>query len=88
MQHFVDVVGSLPVILAIAEFIGVVVLVRLLLSPNSVERRRSQRDRRRGQAMPEMPFYDSDRILVTCDRRTYKERRKRAFMFITTQRRV
>jgi len=88
MQQITDVFGNLPVILAIALFIGIFVLVRLLLSPQGVERRRLRRDRRRGQAMPELPFYDSERTLVTQDRRTYTERRKRAFMIFTTQRRA
>lgn len=87
MQHFTDVFGNLPVILAIALFIGIVVLVRLLLSPNSMERR-MRRDRRHGQSMPELPFYDSERNLVTRDRRAYNERRKRAFIVITKQRRA
>jgi hypothetical protein len=88
MSQLTDIFGSLPVILAIALFIGIVVLVRLLLSPDSRERRRSQRDRRRGRAMPTVPFYDSERKLVTQDRRMRDDRRKHAFMIITTQRRV
>ncbi|MBI1422479.1 MAG: hypothetical protein GC149_03360 [Gammaproteobacteria bacterium] len=88
MTHLADIFGSLPVILGIALFIGIVILVRLLLSPHSMERRRSRRDRRRGQTMPLVPFYDSERRLVTQDRRTYTERRKRAFIVMTTQRRV
>lgn len=88
MSQLTDIFGSLPVILAVALFIGIVVLVRLLLSPNSRERRRSQRDRRRGQVMPTVPFYDSERKLVTQDRRMHDDRRKHPFMIITTQRRV
>lgn len=88
MEQLANMAGSLPLILGIALFIGIVVLVRLLLSPNSMERRRSRHDRRRGQAMPTMPFYDSDRRLVTEDRRSHEDRRKRAFMIMTTQRRV
>lgn len=88
MNSLADIFGSLPVILGIALFIGIVVLVRLLLSPNSLERRRSLCDRRRGQAMPTLPFYDSDRVLVTEDRRVLPDRRKRAFMVITEHRRA
>jgi hypothetical protein len=69
MQELTDVFGNLPVILAIALFIGIVVLVRLLLSPHGVERRRLRRDRRRGQTMPELPFYDSERTLVITTQR-------------------
>lgn len=80
--------GGLPVILGISLFIGIVVLVRLLLSPNSMERRRSLRDRRCGQGMPGLPFYDSERVLVTHDRRVLNDRRKRAFMVMTEHKRA
>ncbi len=88
MGQLADIFGSLPFILGVALFIGIVVLVRLLLSPNSLERRRTRHDRRRGQAMPTLPFYDSERRLVTEDRRRHIERRKHAFMISTTQRRA
>lgn len=88
MDGLIDMFGGLPVILGIALFIGIVVLVRLLLSPDSLERRRSWRDRRAGQAMPTLPFYDSDRVLVTEDRRKLADRRKRAFMVITVHKRA
>jgi len=88
MEQLADIFGSLPVILGVALFVGIVVLVRLLLSPNSLERRRTRRDRRRGQAMPAVPFYDSERRLVTEDRRRLNDRRKHAFMISTTQRRA
>jgi len=88
MEQLADIFGSLPVILGVALFIGIVVLVRLLLSPNSLERRRVRRDRRRGQAMPTVPFYDSERRLVTEDRRGLSDRRKHAFMISTTQHRA
>lgn len=88
MDTLTDIFGSLPVVLGIALFIGIVVLVRLLLSPNSLERRRTMRDRRRGQMMPSLPFYDSDRVLVTEDRRVQDDRRKRPFMVVTEHRRA
>lgn len=88
MDRLADVFGSLPIILAVALFVGIVVLVRLLLSPNSMERRRTRRDRRRGQSMPTVPFYDSERVLVTADRRNLTDRRKRAFMIITEHKRA
>ena len=88
MDWLVNAIGSLPLILGIALFIGIVVLVRLLLSPNSMERRRLRRDRRRGESMPSMPFYDSERVLVTVERRNHTDRRKRAFMIITEHKRA
>ena len=88
METFMDIFG-LPTLLAIALFIGIVILVRMLLSPNGMmERRRSRRDRRRGQAMPAIPFYDSERVLVTADRRNTADRRKRTFMIITEHKRA
>lgn len=88
MEQLANLVGSLPVILGVALFIGIVILVRMLLSPNSLERRRTRRDRRRGTPMPKVPFYDSERRLVTEDRRKLADRRKHAFMISTTQRRA
>jgi len=88
MDKLADIFSSLPFILGVALFIGIVILVRLLLSPDSLERRRTRYDRRKAQVMPSMPFYDSDRRLVTEDRRKTSDRRKRAFVFITTQRRA
>ena len=88
MEQLAYSLGSLPVILGIALFVGIVILVRLLLSPNSMERRRLRRDRRRGQSMPTVPFYDSERVLVTAERRNLSDRRKRAFMIITEHKRA
>ena len=88
MDKFADLFISLPVILGIALFIGIVVLARLLLSPNSIERRRVRHDRRRGRAMPTLPFYDSERKLVTEERRNLSDRRKRAFMIMTDHKRA
>ena len=88
MDKLAAIFGSVPMILGIALFIGIVVLVRLLLSPNSIERRRVRRDRRYSQVMPTVPFYDSERTLVTEDRRNLNDRRKRAFIIITEQKRA
>jgi len=88
METLAEMFGNLPLILGIALFIGIVILVRLLLSPNSLERRRSWRDRRRGQVMPSLPFYDCNRVLVTEDRRRLADRRKRAFMVMTEHKRA
>ena len=88
MDKLAAIFGSVPMILGVALFIGIVVLVRLLLSPNSIERRRVRRDRRYSQAMPTVPFYDSERTLVTEDRRNLNDRRKRAFIIITEQKRA
>lgn len=88
MEQLANIFSSLPFILGVALFIGIVVLVRLLLSPGGSLERRTRRDRRRGQAMPTLPFYDSERVLVTEDRRALGDRRRPAFVFTTTQRRA
>jgi len=66
---------NLPTILAIALFIGIVTLVKLLLTPESAFERRSLSDRRKGKKQPEFPFYDSEEILVTQERRNREDRR-------------
>lgn len=80
---------SLPVILAIALFIGIVTLVKILLSPESSLERRSRHDRRRGAPMPPTPFHDGKNQLVTVDRRSRNvDRRKRAFVISSEHRRA
>ena len=85
MEHII----SLPVLLAIALFIGIVALVKILLSPESGLERRSRHDRRRGGPMPQIPFQDSNNQLVTVDRRsTAIDRRKRTFVISSEHRRA
>jgi len=79
-----DTVFSLPAILAIALFIGIVTLVKLLLSPKGAFERRSRRDRRKKDDKPVYPFYDSLRELVDEDRRGMSDRRNHKFI-ITIQ---
>lgn len=80
-----DAVFSLPVILGIALFIGVVALVKLLLSPEGAFERRLRDDRRKTDPIQSFPFYDSNRELVTDDRRSCANRRSHKFI-ITIQR--
>lgn len=80
---------SLPLILAVALFIGIVVLVKILLSPESSVERRSRHDRRHGGPMPPTPFYDTENVLVTMDRRrSSRDRRKRAFVISSEHKRA
>ena len=83
-----DIITSLPFILAVALFIAIVILSRILLSPEGALERRSRRDRRNTSKLPQMPFYDKDRVLVTQDRRRRDDRRKRSFVITTTQKRI
>jgi hypothetical protein len=71
-----DFITSLPFILAVALFIGIVVLARILLSPEGALERRSRKDRRAGGE------------LVSVDRRRAEDRRKRSFVITTTHKRV
>jgi len=81
---------NLPVLLAVALFIGIVALVKILLSPESGLERRSKNDRRSGVPMPPLPFYDLDHKLVTDDRRRIvaPDRRKQAFIIMSEHKRA
>ena len=79
---------SLPVLLAIALFIGIVALVKILLSPEGALERRSRRDRRKGGPMPSLPSYDVDSEFVSVDRRLAEDRRKRTFIISTEHKRI
>ena len=83
-----DFITSLPFILAVALFIGIVILARILLSPEGALERRSRKDRRAGGELPQVPFYDKHRQLVSADRRRSEDRRKRHFVITTTHKRV
>ncbi len=85
-----DLLTDLPILLllGLALFIGVVALVRLLLSPEGGLERRSSCDRRKGGAMPPVPFYDADRELVVEDRREEDDRRRRAFIITSEHKRL
>ena len=83
-----DIITSLPFILAVALFIAIVILARILLSPDGALERRSRRDRRNTSKPPQVPFYDKDRVLVTQDRRRRDDRRKRSFVITTTHKRI
>jgi hypothetical protein len=83
-----EFIFSLPFLLAVALFIAIVILARILLSPEGALERRSRRDRRNASKVPQMPFYDRDRVLVTQDRRRREDRRKRSFVITTTQNRL
>ena len=72
-------------LLAAALFVAVIWLGRvLLLRREAPSRQRQGRDRRSGRPMPPVPFYDSERRLVTADRRR-GDRRGRHIVFTTTQ---
>jgi len=85
-----DLFINLPVLLAVALFIGIVALVKILLSPERGLERRSRNDRRSGIPMPPLPFYDLNHKLVIEDRRRIvaPDRRKRVFMISTEHRRA
>lgn len=86
-----DLFINLPVLLAVALFIGIVALVKILLSPESGLERRSRNDRRTGAPMPPLPFYDLNHKLVSDDRRQHvspEDRRKRVFIITTEHRRA
>ena len=79
-----ELFGNLPAILGVALFIALVFLIKALLSPTGVMERRESGDRRKTLHNPVFPFYDSERNLVTNERRISQDRRKRG-IYITTQ---
>jgi len=85
-----DLLINLPVLLAVALFIGIVTLVKILLSPESSLERRLRTDRRSGASMPPLPFYDLNHKLINEDRRQVvsSDRRKRVFIISTEHRRA
>jgi len=83
-----DLFINLPVLLAVALFVGIVTLVKILLSPESGLERRSRNERRSGAPIPTLPFYDLNHQQVIKDRRrtVLPERRKRVFAITTEDR--
>lgn len=76
---------GLMALLAIVLFVAVIWLAKTLLLRREVHADDRQRsERRSGDPMPPVPFYDSERRLVTRDRRR-GERRGRNIVFTTTQ---
>lgn len=87
MEVLMELFSNLPVILAVALFLGIVALVRLLLAPDSAFERRMRRDRRQGGKIPVFPFYDKENNLVSEDRRSLEDRRSRMFVIRSEQKR-
>jgi len=74
--------GSL-IILAIVLFFVTLAVIFLLLNRDINQRRVAFIDRRRNQEKLIFPFYDSDNILVSEDRRTIQDRRKDRVIRVT-----
>lgn len=75
MESVMGIVES-PFFIGIVLFLGIVALARVLLMRDPTLKRINVGDRRREEAMPTIPFYDSEGILVTADRRTCPDRRR------------
>ena len=76
MDSVVSVVQS-PIFIGTLVFLGMVSLIRILLSRDPSLKRHYGADRRLHKGnMPEIPFYDSDGIKVTEDRRVLPDRRR------------
>lgn len=65
-----------PIFIGFILFLGIVVLARFLLLRDPALKRNHGGDRRGKQVMPTVPFYDSEGILVTQDRRICPDRRR------------
>ena len=76
---------GLLALLATVLFVAVIWLGKTLLLRRDIPvEEREPNERRSGEPMPPVPFYDSERRLVTMDRRR-GERRGRNIVFTTTQ---
>ena len=63
-------------VLALILFIATLVVIFTLLLRGSKQRRVAFMDRRRNREKLNFPFYDSDKLLVTEERRSETDRRK------------
>ena len=86
MESLLDTLTSLPVILGITLFIGIVILVKSLLVPGGGIERRTEAERRSRVHAPEYPFYDSEQELIYADRRIASDRRKPRYVITENQR--
>jgi len=74
MESVLGVVQS-PIFLGVLIFLGVASLIRVLVARDPKLKRVYRGDRRRANKMPDLPFHDSDGVLVNENRRTQTERR-------------
>ena len=66
-----------PLFIGLVLFLGIISLVRVLLMRNSDIKRGNGDDRRcRKRKMPELPFHDSEGVLVIEERRVQADRRR------------
>ena len=76
MESVLGVVQS-PLFLGILLFLGMASLIRVVLARDPHMKRMQSGDRRRAKGrMPATPFYDSDGVQVTGNRRTLPDRRR------------
>ncbi len=76
MESVLSVVQS-PIFLGMLIFLGMASLIRVLLSRDPSMKRSYGGDRRRANGkMPQTPFYDSDGVQVTENRRVQPDRRR------------
>ncbi len=76
METLLDFFDGTLIILAIVLFLATLAVIFFLLSRDSNQRRVAFMDRRRNKDQLIFPFYDSDKELVTEERRQLPDRRK------------
>jgi len=76
MVSFFTFFDGYLMLLALALFLGTLIVIYLLLSRSSNQRRVAFRDRRRSRDKFNFPFYDCEYRLVKEERRLKAERRK------------
>ncbi|MDH5777703.1 MAG: hypothetical protein OEZ33_05800 [Gammaproteobacteria bacterium] len=75
MESVLGIIQS-PFFIGVVLFLGIIALARLMLMRDPSLKRGYGSDRRQLSKMPVVPFYDSEGILVTEDRRTCIDRRR------------
>ena len=76
METLLNFFDGTLIILAIVLFLATLAVIFFLLSRDSNQRRVAFMDRRRNKEQLIFPFYDSDKELVTEERRQLPDRRK------------
>ncbi|VAW93760.1 hypothetical protein MNBD_GAMMA23-714 [hydrothermal vent metagenome] len=76
METFLTFFDGTLIILAIVLFLATLIVIFFLLSRDSNQRRVAFIERRRNKEQLIFPFYDSDKELVTEERRKPADRRK------------
>ena len=83
MESFFSFLDGSLIVLALVLFFATLVVIYFLLSRTSNQRRVAFLDRRRSREQLIFPFYDSEHVLVSEERRFKEDRRKVRSIYIS-----